>query len=776
MWRTTVSRAVLFVLLISQAIGLEAQTTLPLRVGYYDAKPSCYQDAAGNPSGVFIEVLNALAKREKWTISYEYAPWNTLLDGLRQQENRLVPAIVRSRERESYAVFTQESVMADWGTVFSRSGAGVSSILDLEGRMVGALEDDYWYSGTGSLRDLCTSFGVHPVYRFYADYSSLFSALRRGEVDAAVGSNSLGIVQDLSQPVVATSVVYNPIELRFAAPATPSGRALVAEVDRALASVRRQAPEVFSSALAEYQFPHHRELVIPLSLVILLVVIAVGLVVTVALLVVQRRNLKTQKTTLLSQKAQLRALIDTIPDLFWLKDPHGVYLTCNRRFEQFFGAPEADIIGKTDFDFVHSDLAAFFQKKDLEAMMAGVPTTNEEQVTFADDGHQEFLETIKTPIYHHDGSLLGILGIGRDISVKKKVVELLREQHNTLEKAVVERTKHLNQTIEQLQFAQKTLVESEKLAVAGRLVAQVAHEVNTPLGAIQASNAMIHQTLPEVTEKLATILPSLEASLVSLLLTLVDRARETPWDYRSQQRHEVKADLQKQLSDLSIPQIAELTEVLAEYGPVACEPQWKPLMEHPQAVEVLSLGLKLVDVQRSSAIIGESAHLASELVKALRRFLYKETDDTAAAVDLVANIETVLLLLKTEWDPGVQIVRQYLIKPQVLGVSHQLFQVWSNLFRNAIQAMAGRGTLTVSIQSQEEQVAVLVQDTGPGIPENLRERIFDPFFTTKKMGEGSGLGLGIVREIISNHGGTLTFESQPGRTCFRVVLPHSATK
>jgi PAS domain S-box-containing protein len=111
--------------------------------------------------------------------------------------------------------------------------------------------------------------------------------------------------------------------------------------------------------------------------------------------------------------------MSTIPDLIWLKDEHGKYLYCNSRFEDFFGASEKEIIGKTDYDFVDKELADFFARHDRTAIAEGVSSRNEEEITFASDGHREILETIKTPMYQSDGTLIGVLGIGRDITERK---------------------------------------------------------------------------------------------------------------------------------------------------------------------------------------------------------------------------------------------------------------------------------------------------------------------------------------------------------------------
>ncbi|MCX6320857.1 MAG: PAS domain S-box protein, partial [Bacteroidia bacterium] len=117
-----------------------------------------------------------------------------------------------------------------------------------------------------------------------------------------------------------------------------------------------------------------------------------------------------------NERKRLRTLIETIPDLVWLKDPDGIYLLCNPKFERFFGVKESEIIGKSDFDYVPEELAQFFRQKDKEALEGGKPSTNTEWITYADDGHRELVETIRTPMYDSNGKIIGILGIARDIT------------------------------------------------------------------------------------------------------------------------------------------------------------------------------------------------------------------------------------------------------------------------------------------------------------------------------------------------------------------------
>jgi PAS domain S-box-containing protein len=125
--------------------------------------------------------------------------------------------------------------------------------------------------------------------------------------------------------------------------------------------------------------------------------------------------------------AHLRTLMETMPELVWVKDVGGAFLFCNHRFERLYGASEAEIIGRTDYDFVDLELADFFRAHDRAAMESGGPCVNEEQVAYRDDGHVEYLETIKTPLYDSEGKLIGVLGVARDITERKRMMDELKE-------------------------------------------------------------------------------------------------------------------------------------------------------------------------------------------------------------------------------------------------------------------------------------------------------------------------------------------------------------
>ncbi|MCK5228875.1 MAG: response regulator, partial [Desulfobulbaceae bacterium] len=169
---------------------------------------------------------------------------------------------------------------------------------------------------------------------------------------------------------------------------------------------------------------------------------------------------------------RLRTLIQTIPDLVWLKDPNGIYLFCNSKFERFFGAREKNIIGKTDYDFVDKKLADFFREKDKAAVAKGNFSINEEEIVYANDGHRELVETIKTPIYDNAGDLIGVLGIARDITKRRQ--------------AEKERVKLESQ-----------LQQAQKMEAIGTLAGGIAHDFNNLLGVILGFAEMAQDQAPE---------------------------------------------------------------------------------------------------------------------------------------------------------------------------------------------------------------------------------------------------------------------------------------
>jgi signal transduction histidine kinase len=174
--------------------------------------------------------------------------------------------------------------------------------------------------------------------------------------------------------------------------------------------------------------------------------------------------------------------------------------------------------------------------------------------------------------------------------------------------------------------------------------------------------------------------------------------------------------------------------------------------------------------------IEDSTTRISTLVGAAKQ--YSQLDRAPfQVVDVHELLDSTLLMLSGKFPPGIRVVKEYYpALPRISAYAGELNQVWTNLIDNAVSAMGATGVLTVRTGLDRDQVFAEFEDTGPGVPDEIRERIFEPFFTTKPVGEGTGLGLDISwRIVVNKHHGYIQLESSPGDTRFRVRLAVAAS-
>jgi signal transduction histidine kinase len=163
----------------------------------------------------------------------------------------------------------------------------------------------------------------------------------------------------------------------------------------------------------------------------------------------------------------------------------------------------------------------------------------------------------------------------------------------------------------------------------------------------------------------------------------------------------------------------------------------------------------------------------SHLVGAVKTYAYMDRGGLVE-VDLHEGLETTLVVLGHKLKhTSIDVVRDYdRSLPKLTVRGSELNQVWTNLVDNAVQALGEHGTITIRTHREGSCAIVEVADDGPGIPPEIREHVFDEFFTTKTAGAGTGLGLATAKRIVvDRHDGSLTVDSEPGRTTFRVSLP-----
>lgn len=334
----------------------------------------------------------------------------------------------------------------------------------------------------------------------------------------------------------------------------------------------------------------------------------------------------------------------------------------------------------------------------------------------------------------------------------------------------------LSETLDHLRATQAQLIQSEKMAALGQLIAGIAHEVNTPLGAIRASISNISHALNDSIRQLPELFQRLNQEQQQDFLALVERALQGEASLSSREERRAKRALRNHLEDLDIAEADLIADMLVDMGIYDNVDEFIPFFQAGDISFILQAAYNLSSQQKNSQNITTAVERASKVVFALKSYARYDQSDTMLEANVTEGIDVVLTIYHNQLKRGIEVTKNYQSVPNILCLPDELNQVWTNLIHNAIQAMDNQGELAISVFQQNDQVVVQITDSGPGIPEKIKERIFEPFFTTKPAGEGSGLGLDIVRKIVAKHQGKIEVDSQPGHTTFSVILPIDPTK
>jgi len=330
--------------------------------------------------------------------------------------------------------------------------------------------------------------------------------------------------------------------------------------------------------------------------------------------------------------------------------------------------------------------------------------------------------------------------------------------------------------ISRLRSSEILLRQSEKMAQLGTLTAGIAHELNNPAAAAKRGSSQLlialnkmHQAQRELNRV------NLSDHQWDFLFELESQARERAGkaiDLDSLARSDRENELETWLDEQGIEDSWELAPILVNLKYEVN--QLKKLAEtfnsdqFPAVVDWLGSTFTAYSLL---AEIGQGAERIADIVKSLKAYVYLD-QAPIQAVDLHEGLDNTIIMLRHKLKQGVNVRREYAEHlPKVMAYGSELNQVWTNIIDNAIDAMDGKGEITLRTQQQGDWVVVEIEDTGPGIPDEIQSKIFSPFFTTKPVGKGTGLGLNISYKIIQKHGGEIKVFSQPRRTRFQVCLP-----
>ena len=412
-----------------------------------------------------------------------------------------------------------------------------------------------------------------------------------------------------------------------------------------------------------------------------------------------RREQDSQFEELTKSREGLEAILNSSPSAIIMVNSYGKIATANGRVKDFFHIEKDSIIGKQFQEFSQSIQHCFTDKnefhKELQRIWKNPAAPKFESLIkytkfkgalniCKNEPSERFILIDALPVLNSNGEELGKVWIFDDITE-------IRDLVNNLEK-----TNH------ELQEMQAQLIQSEKMASLGLLVAGIAHEINTPIGAVNS----MHDTSVRAIQK---------------------------------------------LKDL----VAELN--LDEAGKI-------------RAAKVFEA------IDSSNKVIKSGTERVGGIVRRLRSFARLDEAELKT-VDIHEGLEDTLTLINHQIKNRIEVIKNYGQLQKISCYPGKLNQVFLNLLNNAHQAIAGKGTISITTSSDESNVYIEIKDTGSGIPRENLSQVFDPGFTTKGVGVGTGLGLSICYQIITDHKGEIKVESREGKgTTFTIVLPNNLDK
>jgi signal transduction histidine kinase len=301
--------------------------------------------------------------------------------------------------------------------------------------------------------------------------------------------------------------------------------------------------------------------------------------------------------------------------------------------------------------------------------------------------------------------------INETLEDQKEKLMQQKEELQVQKEELQHQKEELQVTLENLKTTQSQLVQSEKMASIGQLVAGIAHEINNPVTFISAGVDSLNTNLEEVRQVLDIY-------------------------------HRITLD--------------NVEEKLREIEKL------KEKVEYNEAIREIN---KLIDSVRTGT------QRTTEIVKGLRTFSRLD-EDVLKIADIHEGLDSTLILLRNKYKQRIEIIKNYGEIPEIECYPGQLNQVLMNILSNAIDAIEDKGTIRISSSKSNGSIRVTIKDSGKGIPENIQSKIFEPFFTTKEVGQGTGLGLSICQGIIEKHHGRIEVKSQVGKGSeFEIVVP-----
>ena len=742
------------------------------RVGLYQNAPKIFTDSEGRAAGFFPALVAELAKRAGFRTEYVRCEWADCLAKLEAGDIHIMPDVAWSEARAAHFRFGREPVLTSFSYVYVRPGQQVSSLFDLDGKALAVLKDSVQHA---RLKAMLAEAGPKPGLRLTSSHEQSMAQVESGLADGAVVNGFFGVSHEKNFRVERSPIVFGPATLFFAyAESVP--KATITAMDLNLAMLKQNPRSLYFQAKAQWLEPEDIGQALAGWVLPALTLVILALVFSIAVNAYFQRRVGKATGELRKNESLLRSIFDNLPVGLLIKDAEHKIERPNPRYLEWYGLSPEEFIGlRTEEyeDFQPADDAKVMTDQERRVMETGDTMVRRIERPFA-DGTRHIIEITKFPIYDEDGKISKVGSVSVDLTELLEAQEALRlseEKYRAMfENAGVGMAMcrmdgtltEVNQAfldiigygadevfdltywdITPRDYEAREAEQLENLRATGRYgpyekyyLHKDGHRVPVLLnGSLVRVGGEDHiwSVVEDVSERRRA------AELVEEALAEAERANQAKSEFLATMSHEFRTPLNA---------ILGFSEMLrSQYlGPIGNG----SYREYADDIHVSG--------QHMLALVNDVLDIAA--IEAGKRELDMRPIDLADIVrTCVRGFE------KPALDAGIDLrVEMPPEPPELKGDHRSMVQIIQNLLSNAVKFTEPGGRITLSVIPGEDDLTVVVADTGIGIAPDLLPQVVEPFSQSRDnphlTEEGTGLGLAIVNSLVEAHGGHLEIESE----------------
>jgi PAS domain S-box-containing protein len=521
-----------FVLLLLFYIGaspVSGNDNRIITVGVYENAPKIVTSESGKPAGIFIDIIEHIAKKEGWLLRYIPGTWGEGLDRLEKGEIDLMPDVAYTSDREKIFDFHKVPVLSSWFQVYARKGSAIKSISDLGGKRIAVLERSVQQD---AFVRLAASSGINTTFISLPDYTTIFERVATGEVDAAITNCFYGLMHAKKFGLEDTAVIFNPSNLFFAAPKGTNERFLnsidtrLIELKQDTQSIYYQSLKRWTSEEVQFELP---DWVKALGLIagVALLMSLVGSVVLKRQVNARTRELDKSSRVLRANEQKYRELVMLANSIIlrWSRDGRITFM--NEFGQRFFGYSETEILGKHVIGTIVPKKES--TGRDLRLLIEEItkdPKKFERNINenIRRNGERAWIDWANKVVLDEHGKIKEILSIGSDITDRKEAEEQIRLLNDELRRNAEILEQRVEERTTELAVAKDRAESADRIKSA--FLATMSHELRTPLNSIIGFTGIMLQELAgplnEEQHKQLSMVQSSSRHLLALINDVLD--------------------------------------------------------------------------------------------------------------------------------------------------------------------------------------------------------------------------------------------------------------